>query len=261
MIRSLYVAKTGLEAEQTRMDVIANNLANVNTTGFKGARAVFQDLLYQNLTQPGAQSSQSTQYPSGLQLGTGVRPVATERLMTQGNLTQTGNSLDVAINGQGFFQVLKPDGTIAYTRDGTFQLNNQGQLVTSSGYLLQPTVTVPASAQTITIGNDGTVSVTLPGQSSPQQVGSLQLASFVNPTGLQSIGDNLYLQTGSSGAPNTGQPTLNGLGSVQQGYLESSNVNVVAELVDMISTQRAYEVNSKAVQASDQMLQYVNNNL
>nr|WP_281254226.1 flagellar basal-body rod protein FlgG [Thiomonas delicata] len=240
---------------------MANNLANVNTTGFKGARAVFQDLLYQNLTQPGAQSSQSTQYPSGLQLGTGVRPVATERLMTQGNLTQTGNSLDVAINGQGFFQVLKPDGTIAYTRDGTFQLNNQGQLVTSSGYLLQPTVTVPASAQTITIGNDGTVSVTLPGQSSPQQVGSLQLASFVNPTGLQSIGDNLYLQTGSSGAPNTGQPTLNGLGSVQQGYLESSNVNVVAELVDMISTQRAYEVNSKAVQASDQMLQYVNNNL
>ncbi|MGC8509210.1 MAG: flagellar hook-basal body complex protein, partial [Thiomonas sp.] len=171
MIRSLYVAKTGLEAEQTRMDVIANNLANVNTSGFKGSRAVFQDLLYQNLTQPGAQSSQSTQYPSGLQLGTGVRPVATERLMTQGNLTQTGNSLDVAINGQGFFQVLKPDGTIAYTRDGTFQLNNQGQVVTASGYLVQPTITVPASAQTLTIGNDGTVSVTLPGQAAPQQVG------------------------------------------------------------------------------------------
>ncbi|WP_298290861.1 flagellar basal-body rod protein FlgG [Thiomonas sp.] len=261
MIRSLYVAKTGLEAEQTRMDVIANNLANVNTSGFKSSRAVFQDLLYQNLTQPGAQSSQTTQYPSGLQLGTGVRPVATERLMTQGNLTQTGNSLDLAINGEGFFQVLKPDGTIAYTRDGTFQLNNQGQIVTASGYLLQPTVTIPASAQTITIGNDGTVSVTLPGQSAPQQVGSIQLANFVNPTGLQSIGDNLYLQTGSSGAPTTGQPTLNGLGSVRQGYLESSNVNVVAELVDMISTQRAYEVNSKAVQASDQMLQYVNNNL
>ncbi|MDY0331383.1 MAG: flagellar basal-body rod protein FlgG [Thiomonas sp.] len=261
MIRSLYVAKTGLEAEQTRMDVIANNLANVNTSGFKGSRAVFQDLLYQNLTQPGAQSSQSTQYPSGLQLGTGVRPVATERLMTQGNLTQTGNSLDVAINGQGFFQVLEPNGTIAYTRDGTFQLNNQGQIVTANGYLVQPTVTIPASAQTITIGADGTVSVTLPGQATPQQVGALQLASFVNPTGLQSIGDNLYLQTGSSGAPNTGQPTLNGLGSVQQGYLESSNVNVVAELVDMISTQRAYEVNSKAVTASDQMLQYVNNNL
>ena len=261
MIRSLYVAKTGLEAEQTRMDVIANNLANVNTSGFKGSRAVFQDLLYQNLTQPGAQSSQSTQYPSGLQLGTGVRPVSTERLMTQGNLTQTGNSLDVAINGQGFFQVLEPNGTIAYTRDGTFQLNNQGQLVTANGYLVQPTVTIPASAQSVTIGNDGTVSVTLPGQAAPQQVGALQLASFVNPTGLQSIGDNLYLQTGSSGAPNTGQPTLNGLGSVRQGYLESSNVNVVAELVDMISPQRAYEVNSKAVTASDQMLQYVNNNL
>jgi flagellar basal-body rod protein FlgG len=261
MIRSLYVAKTGLEAEQTRMDVIANNLANVNTSGFKGSRAVFQDLLYQNLTQPGAQSSQSTQYPSGLQLGTGVRPVSTERLMTQGNLTQTGNSLDVAINGQGFFQVLEPNGTIAYTRDGTFQLNNQGQLVTANGYLVQPAVTIPASAQSVTIGNDGTVSVTLPGQAAPQQVGALQLASFVNPTGLQSIGDNLYLQTGSSGAPNTGQPTLNGLGSVRQGYLESSNVNVVAELVDMISTQRAYEVNSKAVTASDQMLQYVNNNL
>ena len=261
MIRSLYVAKTGLEAEQTRMDVIANNLANVNTSGFKGSRAVFQDLLYQNLTQPGAQSSQSTQYPSGQQLGTGVRPVSTERLMTQGNLTQTGNSLDVAINGQGFFQVLEPNGTIAYTRDGTFQLNNQGQLVTANGYLVQPTVTIPASAQSVTIGNDGTVSVTLPGQAAPQQVGALQLASFVNPTGLQSIGDNLYLQTGSSGAPNTGQPTLNGLGSVRQGYLESSNVNVVAELVDMISTQRAYEVNSKAVTASDQMLQYVNNNL
>ncbi len=261
MIRSLYVAKTGLEAEQTRMDVIANNLANVNTSGFKGSRAVFQDLLYQNRTQPGAQSSQSTQYPSGLQLGTGVRPVSTERLMTQGNLTQTGNSLDVAINGQGFFQVLEPNGTIAYTRDGTFQLNNQGQLVTANGYLVQPTVTIPASAQSVTIGNDGTVSVTLPGQAAPQQVGALQLASFVNPTGLQSVGDNLYLQTGSSGAPNTGQPTLNGLGSVRQGYLESSNVNVVAELVDMISTQRAYEVNSKAVTASDQMLQYVNNNL
>ena len=261
MIRSLYIAQTGLEAQQTQMDVIANNLANVNTTGFKKSRAVFQDLLYQNLRQPGAQSSQNTQYPSGLQLGTGVRPVATERIMTQGNLTQTGNSLDVAINGQGFFQILKPDGTIAYTRDGTFQLNNQGQLVTSSGYVLQPPVTIPPGAQSITIGNDGTVSVTLAGQSAPQQVGSIQLANFLNPTGLQSIGDNLYLQTASSGAPTTGQPTFNGLGSLQQGYLETSNVNVVAELVNMISAQRAYEINSKAVQTSDQMLQYVNNNL
>jgi len=261
MMRSLYVAATGLEGEQTKMDVIANNLANVNTTGFKQSRAVFQDLLYQNLRQPGAQSSQTTQYPSGLQLGTGVRVVATERLMTQGNLTSTGNALDLGINGQGFFQVMQPDGTIAYTRDGTFQLNNQGQLVTSNGYLVQPPVTIPPNAQSITIGADGTVSVVLPGQSQPQQVGSIQLANFINPTGLQSIGDNLYLQTGSSGAPQTGQPTLNGLGSVQQGYLESSNVNVVSELVDMIATQRAYEINSKAVSTSDSMLGYAIQNL
>ncbi|WP_297915127.1 flagellar basal-body rod protein FlgG [Thiomonas sp.] len=261
MIRSLYVAATGLEAQQTNMDVISNNLANVNTTGFKSARTVFQDLLYQNLTQPGAQSSQTTMYPSGLQLGTGVTPVATERLFTEGNLTQTGNSLDVAINGAGFFQVLQPNGTIAYTRDGTFQLNNQGQVVTASGYLVQPTITIPSSAQTITIGEDGTVSVTLPGQAAAQQVGTLQLANFINPAGLQSIGGNLYLQTGSSGSPNTGQPTLNGLGAVQQNYLESSNVNVVSALVDMISTQRAYEINSKAVQTSDQMLQYVEQNI
>ena len=261
MMRSLYVAATGLEGEQTKMDVIANNLANVNTTGFKQSRAVFQDLLYQNLRQPGAQSSQTTQYPSGLQLGTGVRVVSTERLMTQGNLTQTGNALDVGINGQGFFQIVQPNGTIAYSRDGTFQMNNQGQLVTSNGYLVQPPVTIPPSAQSITIGSDGTVSVVLPGQAQPQQVGTIQLANFINPTGLQSIGDNLYLQTGSSGAPQTGQPTLNGLGSVQQGYLESSNVNVVSELVNMISTQRAYEINSKAVSTSDSMLQYLTQNL
>ncbi|MHB1574219.1 MAG: flagellar basal-body rod protein FlgG [Acidithiobacillus ferrooxidans] len=261
MMRSLYVAATGLEGEQTKMDVIANNLANVNTTGFKQSRAVFQDLLYQNLRQPGAQSSQTTQYPSGLQLGTGVRIVSTERLMTQGNLTQTGNSLDVGINGQGFFQIMQPNGTIAYSRDGAFQMNNQGQLVTSNGYLLQPPVTIPPNSQSITIGSDGTVSVVLPGQAQPQQVGAIQLANFINPTGLQSIGDNLYLQTGSSGAPQTGQPTLNGLGSVQQGYLESSNVNVVSELVNMISTQRAYEINSKAVSTSDSMLQYLTQNL
>ncbi|PKY11237.1 flagellar basal body rod protein FlgG [Acidithiobacillus marinus] len=261
MMRSLYVAATGLEGEQTKMDVIANNLANVNTTGFKQSRAVFQDLLYQNLRQPGAQSSQTTQYPSGLQLGTGVRVMSTERLMTQGNLTQTGNALDVGINGQGFFQIMQPNGTIAYSRDGTFQMNNQGQLVNSNGYLLQPPVTIPPNAQSITIGNDGTVSVVLPGQAQPQQVGTIQLANFINPTGLQSIGDNLYLQTGSSGAPQTGQPTLNGLGSVQQGYLESSNVNVVSELVDMIATQRAYEINSKAVSTSDSMLGYLTQNL
>ncbi|MCI4439981.1 flagellar basal-body rod protein FlgG, partial [Tibeticola sp.] len=224
MLRSLYIAKTGLQAEQLRMDVISNNLANVNTNGFKGSRPVFQDLLYQNLTQPGAQSSQTTQYPSGLQVGTGVRPVSTERLMSQGNLTQTGNSLDLAINGNGFLQVLRADGTIAYTRDGSLQLNNQGQLVTGGGDLIQPAITIPQAAQSITIAKDGTVSVTLPGQAAPQQVGTLQLASFVNPAGLQSIGDNLYLETGSSGAPNTGQPTLNGLGAVQQGFVEASNV-------------------------------------
>ena len=261
MIRSLYVAATGLQAQQTSMDVISNNLANANTTGFKSARTVFQDLIYQNMIQPGSQSSQTTQYPSGLQLGSGVTPVASERLMTQGSLTQTGNSLDLAINGQGFFQVLEPNGTVAYTRDGTFQLNNQGQVVTATGYLVQPTITIPSTAQSITVGTDGTVSVTLPGQSAPQTVGTLQLASFVNPTGLQSVGENLYLQTGSSGSPNTGQPTLNGLGTVQQGYLEASNVNVVSALVDMITTQRAYEINSKAVQASDQMLQYVEQNV
>ena len=261
MIRSLYVAATGLQAQQTSMYVISTNLANANTTGFKSARTVFQDLIYQNMIQPGAQSSQTTQYPSGLQLGSGVTPVASERLMTQGSLTQTGNSLDLAINGQGFFQVLEPNGTVAYTRDGTFQLNNQGQVVTANGYLVQPTITIPSTAQSITVGTDGTVSVTLPGQSAPQTVGTLQLASFVNPTGLQSVGDNLYLQTGSSGSPNTGQPTLNGLGTVQQGYLEASNVNVVSALVNMITTQRAYEINSKAVQASDQMLQYVEQNI
>lgn len=261
MIRSLYVAATGLEAQQTSMDMISNNLANANTTGFKSARTVFQDLIYQNMIQPGSQSSQTTQYPSGLQLGAGVTPVASERLMSQGSLTQTGNSLDLAINGQGFFQVLQPNGTVSYTRDGTFQLNNQGQLVTSNGYLVQPTITIPSNAQSITVGTDGTVSVTLPGQSSPQSVGTLQLANFVNPAGLQSVGNDLYVQTGSSGSPNTGQPTLNGMGSVQQGYLEGSNVNVVSALVDMISTQRAYEINSKAVQASDQMLQYVEQNI
>lgn len=261
MLHSLYTAATGLEAQQTDMDVISNNLANVNTTGFKTARTVFQDLLYQNMTQPGGQSSQTTEYPSGLQVGTGVTPVASERLMTEGNLTQTGNSLDVAINGEGFFQVMQPSGTIAYTRDGTFQVNNQGQVVTASGYLVQPTITIPSTAQSITIGNDGTVSVTIPGQSAAQQVGTIQLANFINPAGLQSIGGNLYLQTGASGSPTTGQPTLNGLGSVQQGYLEGSNVNVVSALVDMISTQRAYEINSKAVQTSDQMLQYVEQNI
>ncbi|MBK7743983.1 MAG: flagellar basal-body rod protein FlgG [Betaproteobacteria bacterium] len=255
MIRSLSIAKTGLDAQQTQLDVISNNLANVSTSGFKRSRAVFEDLLYQTMRQPGAQSSQQTQLPTGLQLGTGVRPVATERLFTQGNLQQTGNSLDVAINGQGFFQVSLPDGTVAYTRDGSFHLDAQGQLVTSSGYSLSPAITIPANAQTITIGRDGIVSVTQAGQPAPTQVGSLQLASFVNPAGLQGRGENLFLETASSGTASTSTPGSNGAGVVQQNYIETSNVNVVEELVAMIQTQRAYELNSKAVQTSDQMLQ------
>src|SRR5512141_391294 len=255
MIRSLWIAKTGLDAQQTQLDVIANNLANVGTNGFKRSRAVFEDLLYQTMRQPGAQSSQQTQLPTGLQLGTGVRPVASERIFTQGNLQQSGNSLDVAINGQGFFQVQMPDGTTAYSRDGSFHLDSQGQLVTSGGYALQPAITIPANAQNITIGRDGTVTVTQPGQAAATQVGSLQLANFLNPAGLQGQGENLYIETASSGAPTTNAPGANGLGTVQQGYIETSNVNVVEELVNMIQTQRAYEINSKAVQTSDQMLQ------
>ena len=255
MIRSLWIAKTGMDAQQTQLDVISNNLANVSTNGFKRAPAVFEDLLYQTIRQPGAQSSQQTQIPSGLQIGTGVEPVATERIFTQGNLQQTGNSLDIAINGQGFFQVLLPDGTTAYTRDGSFQLNSQGQVVTASGYPLQPQVTIPNNAQTITIGKDGTVSVLQAGQATPTQVGTIQLANFINPAGLQGMGENLYLETASSGTPTVGQPAANGLGSLSQGYVETSNVNVVEELVNMIQTQRAYEINSKAVQTADQMLE------
>lgn len=255
MIRSLWISKTGLDAQQTQMDVIANNLANVSTNGFKRSRAVFEDLLYQTLRQPGAQSSQQTQLPSGLQIGTGVRPVATERVFTQGNLQQTGNSKDVAIQGQGFFQVLMPDGTTAYTRDGSFQSDSQGQLVTSSGYQIQPNITIPVNALSITIGRDGTVSVTQPGSSTPVEVGSLQLATFINPVGLQAVGENFYVETFSSGPPNINTPGIDGAGVLNQGYVETSNVNVVEELVNMIQTQRAYEINSKAIQTSDQMLQ------
>ena len=255
MIRSLWISKTGLDAQQTQMDVISNNLANVSTTGFKKSRAVFEDMLYQTLRQPGAQSSQQTQIPSGLQIGTGVRPIATERIHTQGNLQQTGNSLDLAINGAGFFQVLMPDGTTAYTRDGSFQSDSQGQLVTASGFAVQPAITIPANALSVTIGRDGVVSVTQPGVAAPVQVGSLQLATFINPAGLQSMGENMYAETASSGTPNTNVPGTNGAGYLSQGYVETSNVNVVEELVSMIQTQRAYEINSKAITTSDQMLQ------
>ena len=255
MIRSLWIAKTGLDAQQTQMDVIANNLANVSTNGFKRSRAVFEDLLYQTLRQPGAQSSQQTQIPSGLQLGTGVRPIAVERIHTQGNLQLTGNQLDVAIQGAGFFQVLMPDGTTAYTRDGSFQMDSQGQLVTASGFFVQPAVTIPANTTSITIGRDGVVTVTQAGVAAPVLIGQMQLTTFINPAGLQSMCENLYQETASSGTPNTTVPGTNGSGSLTQSYLETSNVNVVEELVNMIQTQRAYEINSKAIQTSDQMLQ------
>lgn len=261
MNQALWVAKTGLDAQQTRMAVVSNNLANVNTTGFKKGRAAFEDLLYQTVRQPGAQTTQQTEAPTGLMLGTGVRVVATENSFTQGNLQQTGNALDVAINGRGFFQIQQPDGSVAYTRDGSFQLNNQGQVVTANGYLLQPGVTIPQGAQSVSIGNDGVVSVQLAGQSAPQQVGTLTIADFINPAGLQAKGGNLYAETAASGTPQAGTPGLNGLGSLSSGSLESSNVNIVEEMVNMIETQRAYEINSKAIQTTDSMLQYVNTNL
>jgi flagellar basal-body rod protein FlgG len=258
---ALWAAKTGLDAQQTRMTVTSHNLANVNTNGFKKGRAVFEDLLYQNQRQVGAATSQDTQLPSGLHVGTGVRVVATEKMYTQGNMQQTGNALDVAVNGRGFFQVLLPDGTLGYTRDGSFQVSAQGELVTSSGYAVQPGITVPDGAQTVTIGADGVVTVQLAGQSAPTQFGSLQLFDFINPAGLQPRGENLLLESASSGPSQGGTPGLNGLGLVEQGSLESSNVNVVEELVNMIETQRAYEMNSKAISTTDQMLEYVTNQL
>lgn len=261
MNQSLWVAKTGLDAQQTRMSLISNNLANVNTTGFKRGRASFQDLMYQTVRQPGGQTSQQTQSPSGLMVGTGTQVVSTEKLFTQGNLLQTNNPLDLAINGRGFFEVQLPDGSAAYTRDGSFQVDSQGQLVTASGYPLQPGISIPPNAQSVTIGSDGTVSVQLAGEAAPQQVGSVTVADFVNPAGLQPKGENLFAETASSGAPQTGAPGQSGLGLLMQGSLESSNVNVVEELVNMIETQRAYEMNSKAISTTDQMLGYVSNNL
>ncbi len=261
MTSALWNSKTGLDAQQTRMTVISNNLANANTTGFKRDRAVFEDLIYQNIRQPGAQSSQDTQLPTGLQLGTGVRVVATEKLFTQGNVSQTDAPLDVAIQGRGFFEIQLPDGTTGYTRDGSFTLDSQGQIVNSSGYTLQPAITIPPNVVSITIGVDGTVSTLTSGDSAPTQVGNIQLIDFVNETGLQPRGENLFLETASSGSPTPGTPGQNGLGTLIQGSLETSNVNVVEELVNMIETQRTYEVNSRAIETADSMLQYVNNNL
>ena len=258
---ALWIAKTGLDAQQTNMAVVSQNLANVNTTGYKKGRAVFEDLLYQTVSQVGAATSQNTQSPSGLELGTGVNLVATEKVYTQGNLNQTGNSLDMAINGNGFFQILMPDGSLSYTRDGSFQISATGQVVTAQGFPLQPAVTIPSGTQSVSIGQDGTVQAQLQGQSAPSTVGTLQLANFINPTGLQPIGNNLLTETAASGTATTGSPASNGMGALNQGYTESSNVDVVEEMVNMIETQRAYEMNTKAIETNDQMLQFLNQNL
>lgn len=255
MINSLWISKTGMEAQQTQLDVISNNLANVSTNGFKRANAVFEDLMYQNLRQVGSNSSEQSQLPTGLQLGLGVRTVATSRSFAQGNLQQSGNKLDVAIQGNGFFQVTMPDGTTNYTRDGAFQVDSQGRLVTATGLPIANGVTVPANATSIAIGADGIVTAQVPGSASPQSIGTIALASFINPPGLEPKGGNLYAESTASGQPSSGTPGANGLGSLMQGFVETSNVNVVQELVTMIQTQRAYEMNSKAIQTSDQMLQ------
>lgn len=258
---ALWIAKTGLDAQQTRLSVISNNLANANTMGYKRTRAVFEDLLYQNVRQVGAQSSEDTQLPSGLMLGTGVRTVATEKNHSQGNIVNTEGSLDMAIQGRGFFQVLRPDGSLAYTRDGSFQTDAQGQIVTAGGFLLQPAITVPSDSSSVTIGSDGVVSVRSAGSVSVTQIGNVQLADFVNPTGLQPLGENMYAESSASGSPQPGTAGQNGVGTIVQGALETSNVNSVKELVELIETQRAYEMNSKAISTADQMLQYLNNNL
>jgi flagellar basal-body rod protein FlgG len=258
---ALWAAKTGLDAQNTQMAVIANNLANSNTTGFKSDRAAFQDLMYQNVQQVGAQSTQNTQYSTGLSLGTGVRIAATEKNYTQGSVLQTGGTLDITVTGLGFFQVTMPDGTLAYTRDGSFSMDSQGNVVTASGFPISPAITIPISAQSVTIGNDGTVSVTAAGTSKATTVGQIQLANFINVEGLQPTGNNLLVESGSSGAPQVGTPGTNGLGSLQQGSLETSNVNTVTELVNMITCQRAYEMNSKAITTTDEMLQYLTTNL
>jgi len=255
MIRSLWIAKTGMEAQQTQLDSISHNLANVSTNGYKRGNVVFEDLMYQNLRQAGSSTSEQTTMPTGLQVGLGVQPVASTRNFAQGGLTQTSSNFDVAIDGNGFFQIQMPDGTTGYTRDGSFQVDSQGQLVTAIGYQVQPGITIPATATAVSIASNGTVSVTLPGGAAPQTVGQIQTASFINPAGLESKGGNLFAETAASGTPNTGSPGTNNLGAVKQGFLENSNVNVVEELVSMIATQRAYELNSKAITTSDQMLQ------
>jgi flagellar basal-body rod protein FlgG len=255
MINSLWISKTGMEAQQMQLDVISNNLANVSTNGFKKAHAVFEDLMYQNLRQVGSNATEQSTLPTGLQVGLGVRTVATSRSFSQGSLQQSSNNLDVAIQGNGFFQVTMPDGTTGFTRDGAFQLDSQGRMVNSSGLQVQGGITVPANATNLSVAQDGTVSATIPGTTTPQGIGTITMASFINPAGLEPKGQNIYQETIASGQPNAGTPGTNGLGTLMQGFVETSNVNVVQELVSMIQTQRAYEMNSKAIQTSDQMLQ------
>jgi len=260
MFRALYTAASGMIAQQYNLDNVANNLANASTAGFRGRRLQFQDLLYQDLVAPGAAATQQTNFSSGLQIGLGSRTATSEVLQTQGDATTTGNPLDLMIKGQGFFQVKQPDGQISYTRSGSFQLDQQGNIVTSDGNPLQPSITIPSNAQTITVGTDGTVSITLPGQQQSQQVGSIQLATFPNPGGLQSVGQNLLMTTSASGEPVVGSPGgAEGLGALQQGMLEQSNIDVVQEFVEMILTQRAYEANSRVVEAANSMFENLNN--
>ncbi|HHU51966.1 MAG TPA: flagellar basal-body rod protein FlgG [Firmicutes bacterium] len=259
MIRALWTASSGMNAQQLNIDTVANNLANVNTTGFKKSRLEFQDLLYQTIRGAGAVTAQGTMIPTPLQVGHGVRPVASTRIFEQGDTTQTGNALDLLIEGDGFFQVEMPDGTTAYTRSGSFKIDSEGRIVTADGYILQPELVVPEDANSIIIATDGTVSVMLTGEDYPDEIGQIELVRFLNPEGLTSIGKNFYRMTPASGDPQYGTPGLDGLGEIAQGYLEMSNVKIVEEMVNMIVAQRAYEVNSKAIQASDEMLQTANN--
>ncbi|WLG46502.1 flagellar basal-body rod protein FlgG [Pseudomonas sp. FP1740] len=261
MLPALWVAKTGLSAQDTNLTTISNNLANVSTTGFKRDRAEFQDLLYQIKRQPGAQSTQDSELPSGLQVGTGVRIVGTQKNFTAGSLQTTEQPLDMAIDGRGFFQILQPDGTTSYTRDGTFHLDSNGQIVNASGFALEPAIVIPNNAQTFTVGRDGTVSITIAGNPTSQVIGNLQTADFINPAGLQAVGNNLFLETAASGAPQVGTPGLAGFGTTLQNTLETSNVSTVEEMVNMITTQRAYEMNSKVISTADQMLSFVTQNL
>lgn len=255
MLRSLYISKTGMDSSQFRLDVVSNNLANVHTTGFKRSRAVFEDLMYQVLRQPGTQSANNTELPTGLMVGTGSTPVATDRIHTNGALQNSENSLDIALDGDGFFQITLPDGTTAYTRDGAFKRSSEGQMVTSQGYQINPPIQIPESIKKIAISIDGRVTGTTANEAEPQELGIIQVANFINPQGLESVGGNLYLETASSGAPQVGDPGADGRGKVRQGFLEASNVNVTEELINMIQAQRAFEINSRGVKTSDEMLQ------